>query len=93
MINLRYDFESCKSFVETSEHKNEYLFYVAGLYWIHISTFVLQPFEYRSMLERVMIGEERERKISEFDLFHPTILENLVKDTSNIEEEKVDLDV
>jgi hypothetical protein len=45
------------------------------------------------MLERVMIGEEREKKKDDFDFFPLFIIEHLVKDTSNIDEEKIDIDV
>lgn len=60
--------ETCKCFVYTEE-KSEFLFYNAGLYWIHICSYILSPEDYWGMVEKKMIGEEWEKKTEDSEIF------------------------
>ena len=41
----------------------------------------------------MMIGEEREKNWEDFEMFHPFLIDNLIKDTSSIEEDTIDIGV
>jgi len=42
------------------------------------------------MVEKKMIGEEREKKTEDSEIFQDMVLKSIVKDTSTIEEEKIE---